>query len=315
MDVATTLGSMLMGGFVASMLDGIVAIQAVYYFRTYQSDGPTTKALVLGVWILDLIHTTFIWVSNWDYIVKHWGNTDNIAHIPSILSLTVVITALVTFMVHCFFAHRIFMLSKRNWLFVVPVLVLAATRLGAACVSTSDMLRYKSFPLFVIHAKWIFTLGLSVSSAVDILIAGLLFYLFNRNRRPESGHLRTVIDLLTLYTLETGGLTTLGTVVSMICWVTMSSNLIFLGLHFAIGKLYALSLLVTLNTREHIRRARHTSSAGRSPVVFLDTRAHKDSGAQYFSDPATRTEVQINVERSVTYDLGRSVTMDQIERK
>jgi hypothetical protein len=34
--------------------------------------------------------------------------------------------------------------------------------------------------------KWIFTLGLSVSSAVDIIITGLLFYLF-RDTKPETG--------------------------------------------------------------------------------------------------------------------------------
>jgi hypothetical protein len=34
--------------------------------------------------------------------------------------------------------------------------------------------------------QWIFTLGLSVSSAVDIVITGLLFYLFQLNK-PDAG--------------------------------------------------------------------------------------------------------------------------------
>ncbi|KAJ7511712.1 hypothetical protein B0H11DRAFT_712151 [Mycena galericulata] len=78
------------------------------------------------------------------------------------------------------------------------------------------MIHYKSFALFKIHAFWIFTLGLSVSSAVDIVITGLLFYLF-RSNRPDATHLNHVLDKLTLYAFETGSLTCIGTIISMIC--------------------------------------------------------------------------------------------------
>ncbi|KAJ7731215.1 hypothetical protein B0H16DRAFT_1773058 [Mycena metata] len=359
-DIPTTLGSMLIGSFFASMLSGVVWIQTILYHRAYKSDPIGFKLLVFTVWGLDTLHTAFIWGGMWDYFISYFGDTDNIDHIPWSIALTVALTAIVTFLVHwcvpqlhflrsqfdssdggSFFAHRIFLLSKRNLLMTAPVVILALLRLGAACVSTWEMFHYHSFDLFKLHARWIFTLGLSVSSAVDILITGSLFYLFQSNRQ-QFGTLNHIIDKLTLYAFETGGLTCLGTVIAMICWVTMSQNLVFLGLHFVIGKLYANSLLVTLNTRENIRRARSTSSGERGPVVFLETRGHKNSAPYYNVGPSTpstpareslligddrqsgsgpsspdkghlqsqlQTELQINVETSVHYDTDK-VTLD-----
>ncbi|KAJ7157371.1 hypothetical protein C8R46DRAFT_424668 [Mycena filopes] len=323
-DIPTTLGSMLIGSFFASMLSGVVGLQTLLYYRTYKSDPMGFKFLVFAVWGLDTLHTTFIWVGMWDYFIAFFGEVDKIDHIPWSIALTVVLTAIVTFLVHCFFAHRILLLSKRNLFMTLPVILLALLRLGAASVSTWEMFHYHSFDLFKLHARWIFTLGLSVSSAVDVLITGLLFYLFQSNRQ-DSGSMNHIIDKLTLYAIETGGLTCLGTVISMICWVTMSRNLVFLGLHFVIGKLYANSLLVTLNTRENIRRARSTSSGERGPVLFLETRGQKTSQPYHVapSTPSTpgkahllsqsqshgQMELQINVETSVHYDTDK-ITLD-----
>ncbi|KAJ7238771.1 hypothetical protein B0H12DRAFT_1137104 [Mycena haematopus] len=318
-DVPTTLGALLLGAFFASMLSGIVNLQTLLYFRWYKSDPMGFKLLVLGVWSLDTLHTVFIWVGLWDYLIADYGDTYMINYIPWSISLTVVVTAIVTFFVHCFFAHRILLLSKGNWLMASPVIILALLRLGAASVSTWEMFHYKAFDLFKLHARWIFTLGLSVSSTVDIVIAGMLFYLFQSNK-PDAGHLKHVIDKLMLYTFETGSLTCIATVVSMICWVTMSQNLIFLGLHFVIGKLYANSLLVTLNTRQNIRRARRggCSSGDRGPVLFLEaprsvaklstygvpsTPARQSLMDDYPAGPSPK-EVQITVETttSIQYD-------------
>ncbi|KAJ7696808.1 hypothetical protein B0H17DRAFT_393350 [Mycena rosella] len=303
-DVPKTMGALLIGGFFAAVLSGTVILQTLLYLTTYKSDPAGVKVLVLGVWGLDTLHSAFIWAAMWEYLIGNYGNAVKIDYIPWSISLTVILTAIVTFSVHCFFAHRIFLLSKRNWLMASPVVILALVRLVSASVSTWEMLHYKSFVLFKLHAYWIFTLGLSVSSAVDILITVFLCYLF-QSSRPDSGTINYVIDKLMLYAFETGSLTCIGTIASMICWVTMSDNLIFLGLHFVIGKLYANSLLVTLNTRQNIRRAHSTSSGERGPVLFLETRPQqKSSSRNYFAGPSNKgpTELHISVQTSVQYD-------------
>ncbi|KAJ6601036.1 hypothetical protein DFH09DRAFT_1126555 [Mycena vulgaris] len=304
-DIPTTMGALLIGGFFATMLSGIVTLQTLLYYTTYKSDTTGVKFLVFGVWGLDTLHTAFIWAAMWEFLIGNYGDTAKIDFIPWSIALTVILTAIVTFFIHCFFAHRIFLLSKRNWLMASPVVILALVRLCAASVSTWEMFHYQSFQMFVLHAYWIFTLGLSVSSAVDIIITAFLCQLFQSSRPSETGsNINYVITKLMLYAFETGSLTCIGTIVSMICWVAMSHNLIFLGLHFVIGKLYANSLLVTLNTRENIRRARSTSSGERGAVLFLETRPGKSSQPGYFAGQSSKgpTELQISVQTSVQFD-------------
>ncbi|KAF7347228.1 hypothetical protein MVEN_01477700 [Mycena venus] len=306
--IPRTSGALLVGGLFATLLAGTVNLQTVLYYRTYKKDPLPVKWLIFTVWILDNLHTGFIWGGLWYCLVQNYGAPDMVDSIPWCLALTIIITALVTFLVHCFFAHRIFLLSKKNWFMTLPVLALTLLRLAAASVSTWEMLRYRSFDMFRLKARWIFTLGLSVSSTVDILITALLVFLFRRNK-TGTGRLNHVLDKLILYGLETGSLTCLGTIITMLLWVITPKNLIFLGLHFVIAKLYANSLLVTLNTRKHIQAVPPTECSCQrrdpGPVLFLEPRIQKTSG-QYLDGPSTKVppdlQITVQTQTNVQYD-------------
>ncbi|KAJ7020629.1 hypothetical protein C8F04DRAFT_1143704 [Mycena alexandri] len=297
--IPKTLGALLIGGLFATLLGGMVNIQIMFYYRSYKKDPVSVKCLIFSVWLLDNLHTGFIWAGLWFGLIQNYGVRDKIDTIPWCIQLTVIITALVTFLVHCFFAHRIFLLSRKNWLMPLPVLALTLVRLAASAVSTREMFHYRSFDLFRLHARWIFTLGLSVSSAVDILITGLLIYLFQTNR-TGTGRFNHVIDKLILYGLETGSLTCLGTIVAMLLWVITPQNLIFLGLHVVIGKLYASSLLVTLNTRKDIQLSNQ-----QSPILFLEPRAEKIP-RQFLVGRSNKVpadlEINVQTQTNVQYD-------------
>ncbi|KAF9027825.1 hypothetical protein BDZ89DRAFT_1133956 [Hymenopellis radicata] len=331
-DVARTFGAVLIGGMFASLLSGAVVIQTIIYYKLYPSDLLNLKLVVLTIWILDIFHTSFIWVATWDYLIHHYGDFTRIDHIPWSIALTIVLTAILTFLVHCFFAHRIFRLSKKNWLLTAPILTLAVLRLGAACVTTAKMMQLHTYTEFKadfavlgLHA------GLGLSSAVDVIITGSLFFLLRTSRSLTGAeNLNHIIDSLILYAFETGFLTwfvscSLGaqyltkltvnsasTIVAMICWLAMPSNLVFMGLHFVIGKLYANSLLVTLNTRKSIRHGRSVSSAeaAGNAILVMDTRRNRSvpyspsqitSGDEYLTSENAPTWLQINVQRSIQY--------------
>jgi len=106
-----------------------------------------------------------------------------------------------------------------------------------------------------------------------------------------------IIDSLSLYAIENGLITCVVTIISLICWLTMPRNLVFLGLHFIISKLYANSLLATLNARKRIRGL--STGPGENhhlPVLFPSSRRAPTS-------EQTDTKLQINVERTVQFDV------------
>ncbi|RDB21702.1 hypothetical protein Hypma_011297 [Hypsizygus marmoreus] len=318
-DIANTFGALLLGGLFAAMLSGVVTIQVIVYFKLYPTDPRYLKSFVLGIWLLDTCHTGFIWAALWEYIIEYFGDASKIDFIPWNIASTIVLTAILTFLVHGFSAHQIFKLSHRNWYLTAPIIVLAVLRLVSACATTGEMIRLHSFSEFKEHYWWLFTLGLALSSAVDIIITVCMFLLLQTSR-TGSASLKVVVDSLVRYTFETGFLTCAGTIVSMLCWLTMRDNLIFMGLHFVISKLYSTSLLVTLNTRDTLRRARLQPSSDREfpTVLRLDTRGKKNTDStdasgqrpashDFTTSKAYQTKLEINVERSVQRDAGDGV--------
>jgi hypothetical protein len=245
----------------------------------YPSDRKRLKALVLTIWFLDTCHTICIWLSLWSYFIDNYGNLSDINNIPWALALSILFPAILTFFVHNFFALRIFMLSKRNYYLTIPIVVLAVLRVVSATVTTAFMLHLHTFTRFRADVRFIFTTGLALSTAVDVIITGSLYALL-QSSRSGMATLDAVIDALIRYTFETSTLTCAGTIASMLCWAIIPNNLIFMGLHFVIGKLYANSLLVALNTRESIRRAHSQDKGLRVDMLKEPRKPHKshDSG-------------------------------------
>jgi len=144
-----------------------------------------------------------------------------------------------------------------------------------ASITNTEMLRLKSYSIFFQQFSWVFTFGLILSAFVDIMITAFLCY-FLRKNRPSFTDTMRIIDTLTFWTIQNGSITCAATIATLVCWMTMPSNRIFLGLHFVVAKLYANSFLATLNARKQIWNGnQYTPSSNRPmPVVFLGESEH-----------------------------------------
>ncbi|KAF8636856.1 hypothetical protein AX17_003214 [Amanita inopinata Kibby_2008] len=348
-DIPKTYGALLIGTLFASFLSGVTTVQSVVYFKLYPNDNFLTKGLVTVVWALDTVHSALIWDSMWLYLIEGFGDRSRIRTIPLYAQLFL---KFVTFpdqrgqdyctdnsLYRSPYFTRSFLLCTahfhpqqeellayypRNRSCGLPSLlcmwcVLRSHRIqlqaksGWRVAATSaEMIRLSNFPDFKEQFRWLFSLGLALSSAVDVLITLSLFFLLWMSR-SRSLSLNGVIDSMILYTFEIGSLTCFATIVSMICWLALSNNLIFLGLHFVIGKLYANSLMASLNTRHQLRRAHanfgafHNHSPSTSSVNISRRRtgchlpSFKPDSYSHTSDVQLQ-HVQINVEKSIQYD-------------
>ncbi|KAJ8594554.1 hypothetical protein M405DRAFT_808743 [Rhizopogon salebrosus TDB-379] len=303
--VATVYGAIFLGTCIGCGLTGIVFVQSVLYFKFYPSDSVSTKILVLAVWALDLMHTILIIISVWESVIVNFDKPELMDLIPRALGLSVAITAAVTFLVHCFFANRVRKLTKK-WYLAAPLVFLAFLRLIAACVSTSEIMRLRHYSLFIKpFPSWVFTLGVTLSASVEFIITTVMVIFLGRSRTGFAT-MNHVINSLILYTLETGSFTCAVTIASLICWMVMRHNLIFLGMHFAIAKLYANSLLATLNTRKRLRADRSYSSQ-RDPEVYpaslypasINVNRSRASHILGPLSPTKSTHLNVNVETTI----------------
>lgn len=264
-DIPRSFGALLIGGIISVLFTGITWSQCVVYSKLFPKDRIGVKAMVFGVWLLDTLHSVFITISIWNYFIVHFGNAQGIDHIPTSLALTIVATAILTFVVHLFFIYRVFILAKRNYYIACPIVLLACLRLAFACLTTSRLIELRSLIVFVDLYSWSFTTGLSLSAVIDVLITSFMCYHL-RKRREQFSSLNQVLDTLILYAFENGVLTTVAALVSLILWLTMNHNLIFLATHFVIIKFYANNMLATLNARYDLQQSRgitmHSTNLG-----------------------------------------------------
>ncbi|PBK65293.1 hypothetical protein ARMSODRAFT_961290 [Armillaria solidipes] len=293
-NLSYTLGSLLLGGLFSATLTGMMSVQSLLYFKLFPKDKPRIKALVTILWLLDVAHSATVWAGLWNYLIIHFDDTARINQIPQAISVTIILTAISTIFVHLFFAERIFRLSRNNWILAALIVILAVLRLACACVTAGAMLSIEMYSGFRDKFDWVFSAGLGLSSAVDILITGSLLKLLHATRK-SSLSFDHIIDSLILYTLECGAVTCAATIASMICWLTMN-NLVFLGLHFVISKLYSNSLLATLITRYELRNSRDRSTS--DGIVDLDMfnmrRVNILTSGTSFTQP-----MQVSVKQSV----------------
>ncbi|KAJ7121881.1 hypothetical protein C8R43DRAFT_1136391 [Mycena crocata] len=227
----------------------------------------TPLAVYLPSRLLDLLHSAFIVKSFLNYLIDFFGDRTRIDYIPWSVALSVVITAGQTLITHWYFARKIYKSSGKNWWITGPIVLLAFLRLFAACVGLHDgslplggggHYRYRLVVLLppkdtgengVDHVRWPINLSMCYT------------------QRPATRRMAHVVDTLTLYTLENELITCVTATASL--WLIMPNNLMFLSLHFLMAKLYANSLLISLNTRKELREMRWTKSEWDRTVPVL----------------------------------------------
>ncbi|KAJ8589211.1 hypothetical protein M405DRAFT_933597 [Rhizopogon salebrosus TDB-379] len=288
-NVPETYGTVLLGGFIATILSGIITAQAFHYFRRYPSDTIRMKAIVGLTWILDCIHTVLVCTTSWIYMIHWFDDEGKIEIIPIPLAISVSLTAFLSLIVHCFFAHRIYKLTHNDWRISVPIVVCALLRLIAAVFSTVEMIYLQTLSAFRRDFSWVFTAGLLLSCVVDVFVTVVLCVTLRASRSSYS-HMDRIFHSVVLYTLENNSLTGAAAIISMVCWVTMP-NLVFLGIHFVLSKLYANSMLASLNFRKKPQEERPRGvHSNELPVAFPGLYQPKSSKRM---DPGNKLEIDV----------------------
>ncbi|KAN0073695.1 hypothetical protein V8E55_012172 [Tylopilus felleus] len=79
--VGTTLGALLISGFCAATLSGVVTVQTFLYIKLFPQDSMRIKATVGAVWMLDTVHSLLIFSSIWIYLITRYGSNETMIDI------------------------------------------------------------------------------------------------------------------------------------------------------------------------------------------------------------------------------------------
>ncbi|KAJ6566476.1 hypothetical protein B0H19DRAFT_1137918 [Mycena capillaripes] len=290
-----TMGSMLLGVILSAVLYGISLLQSLFYFTRYGRDPAYIKALVASTICLDTLHLVLVIHTVYYYLISNYYKHDALQSMIWSVSLEALPTGVTAGLVQSFYAYRVWRMSKRN-LFLTG-LILALVVATGACGTAWVVLALQADTYQRLLRISPLTISINaLSTAADVIITSTLCFMLYRTR-PTSLRTETMVNRLILFTINTGLLTSLCAVASLISLIVSPSTLIYASFYFCIGRLYSNALLASLNARDVIR----------GHINDIDTEFHQRSTSprtpmshEVFARPpgsGSATEVSVHIER------------------
>ncbi|KAH9902918.1 hypothetical protein C8Q73DRAFT_778030 [Cubamyces lactineus] len=262
-----TIGVTLIGLAVTGSLFGVSTAQACWYYKHYPRDREFLKTLVGIIWAFDVFHLLLYGATMWTYLVRKEVQALGPTTLPWESSAQLLCNACAIVIIQSFYTYRIWTLSKNRTLaalLVCNLIICIAPLVQHPCQYT---IVFGDFGLaFTLFLKSIMTvdvedyIGLtsldialsSVTATTDVLLSTTLVILLAMSRTGSVGANR-LINKLMLYTINTGSLTSICAICSLIAVIILPTTAIYVMFYYIGTRLYSISLLATLNAREGLR--------------------------------------------------------------
>lgn len=264
-DIHDTFGAGFIGGMVTAILYGITTLQTYLYYVYYPKDTNGLKVLVAFIWVIDTLHVSLMCHALYYYLVSNFGDPNNLGTGVWSLFTSLGLNLCMAVLVQTYFAFRISHLTRSNirwWLTsFIMVFVVAHFAFGLETVILMFIKKdFSALSQITLYAATPFAITAVLS---DVLIAASLCVLLHGNRSPII-ETNALVNTLIVYAINRCLLTSVVAVAEVIAFSINPGSLWFIAIDFVIGKLYANSLLASLNSRSALRGRNHTHDEGTS---------------------------------------------------
>lgn len=259
----------------------IGTVQLYFYYSHYTKDPLWLKIHIFFIWALNTLHEAFLIEVPYQYLIVNFGDRDAITILDRFLVASLLISAFSCIMVQVVFVLRVWKLSDRNIPLAGSVFILVIGQFVGACLYFGRAAVLTTF-MELKHVMPITRIVNGVSAAADGSIAIILVILLHRVR---TGFKRseTAITRLITFTINTGLVTGLCSLLALITGIFLADTLVFMFFYVLIGRLYMNSLLATLNSRISLRNEIFSNSHEATNVTQLTDRFRVPQTPQYRS--------------------------------
>lgn len=225
-------------------------MQVLAYIQTFENDTKYIKYMVQGIVVLTTLSVIFLCHGMYYYVITNFDNPSSLSHHVWSWAYLPVVIALVTFIVECFFAIRVYKLSgyqKKLLVLIVTLSVISnGIKIAAAVeanIHSSGLPKNQQIPACV---------SLALTAACGCVISVLQAYYLHKGR---TGVKRTdhVINVLIAYTISTGALTSILALFGLTFFAAMPKASIYWAACSISAGTYSNALLASLNGRRYFR--------------------------------------------------------------
>ncbi|KAJ8584409.1 hypothetical protein M405DRAFT_826892 [Rhizopogon salebrosus TDB-379] len=270
LNLGNTFGALFIGVILGAVLFGVTNVQAFIYFQTHDDTGMAVyKWIVIWLWILDALHLALVIHCVYHYLVNSYADISALTEIVWSFKLQVIIDVFVIYGVLILYTYRIWIVSKgRSRVLPATVGIIVVLGSGDAIALIWAIYQCHTFTDLV-GIEWSTYMSLSTITFVDVVIASSLCYILATSRAGLSSA-DSFLTKLMVYIINTGCLTSIFSIGSLITTAVMPRNFVsFGGIGFLIAKLYVSSYIALLNAPYYMQ------PKGSETVNISEFRAHR----------------------------------------
>ncbi|KAJ7631587.1 hypothetical protein DFH06DRAFT_1337565 [Mycena polygramma] len=240
------LGAMLLGTWGASILTGVVIVQAYTYFTSFPDDPLHRKALVSLVLALCAAALAADYATIYYPAVTFWGQIEGLTTIFWSLPMASLVNTLIACIVNSYLIFRLYNLTKSIWL-MLSLYTLLTLALGGQLIVFILLLRKTD-----ITERHTETIGAIIDfiamATVDLLTAGGLIWKL-RTMRSTFAPTNTFLNRVILGAIQTGSVTAVCSLLILATFLNNPDNDVSTFFMFQFAPLYSLTLLFNFNLR------------------------------------------------------------------
>lgn len=301
-DVRLSFGPMLIGVFLNMILYGILIVQTYHYYLTYKGDARWIKYLVVYVFFMETLNTGCNMAMMYQPLIQNFGRPVATTLFPTLFAAEPITIVAISTPIQLFFAYRIWLLSKNNWLPGV-IAFFAVVSLGGGTWTTVLIVKVKVFARKP-ELHWPALLWFLSAVVSDVMITVVLVITLNKRK---TGFTATddVVSKIIRTTVQTGMLTALVAIGDVIFFMTLPHTALNFIWDLALTKLYANCLLSTLNARAKLNETSGKYSNQNNVQLSSGDRRFRD-----FYSPTKSTSAFYELDTPQTFEGHQTCSSD-----
>ncbi|PBK71557.1 hypothetical protein ARMSODRAFT_933237 [Armillaria solidipes] len=260
-DATTTLGPWLVGLCLDLLLQGVLTSQFSNYYLWYSSTDGYRFTVSVGVLaVITTLKSIQCFVIVWVQQIVYFNDFDSAADMRNNAwyeRCNTLFVALIALYVQLYFCYRLYAISKLWWI-VAPILFLYLFAVGSVAAAIHYISNSQESNNL---APWL-SAHYAIVFAGDVLLAGATAYFLLKTKKNVLPQTVGMINALVRLTFQTAAPAAVCALINLIFIYLQNPNIRGFSSVFiqALPKLYAISMMWTLNARRRIRVANGSSS-------------------------------------------------------
>ncbi|KAJ3783897.1 hypothetical protein GGU10DRAFT_41544 [Lentinula aff. detonsa] len=272
----TTFGMLFDAVVIGAALYGAGCVQGYMYYRKQQGDPWYLKSLVGFILICDTLQVGTLTACVYQYVILNFAHEEILAVMLDTLIIEIFFSDAIALAVQMFYCWRIWRRNESRQLLSRHTSGLA--QLGCVCllVYSCLSLQFETFEELTTLKNLSMTCNI-LAAVSDVMISSAMVLFL---QKAKSTHKRTnsMLNRLIIFTFNTGlpvSFCALWACISINAWPTTFVYMFFFLLQ---GRLYTNSLLVSLNSRNYIKKGNVLTETGTSYVMrpYNDSRGNAE---------------------------------------